>query len=178
VITRSYFALPALVCAGALVLAACSSDDDDSAADAATTTTAARPDEDCEPVGADLEASATETVDITVKEYSFTPDQITVPAGPVTFAVTNEGSVRHELAVLPGGGDVPTTPQGAPDEEALEAAGAFELEAFSPGQTCNATWELEPGTYTIFCIVELQDGMDQHPPHRGHAGHADGHVSA
>jgi hypothetical protein len=67
--------------------------------------------------------------------------------------------------VLPGGGDVPMTAEGAPDEAALEAAGAFELEAFSPGQTCNATWELEAGSYTIFCIVELQDGADDGKTH-------------
>jgi plastocyanin len=40
----------------------------------------------------------------------------------------------------------------------LAAAGAFELEAFGPGQNCNATYELEPGDYTIFCIVETEDG--------------------
>ena len=32
------------------------------------------------------------------------------------------------------------------------------MEAFGPDQTCNATYELEPGTYTVFCIVETEDG--------------------
>jgi len=54
---------------------------------------------------------------------------------------------------------VPFTEDGAPDEAALEAAGAFELEAFAGGQTCNATYDLQPGTYTLFCIVETADGV-------------------
>ncbi len=89
---------------------------------------------------------------------SSTRPSITVAAGVVTFAATNEGTENHELAFLPGGGEIPLTADGAPDEDALAAAGAFELEAFGPGQTCNATYELEAGTYTLFCIVEAADG--------------------
>ena len=80
-----------------------------------------------------------------------------MPAGVTTFSVDNVGNEPHELAFLPGGGEVPFR-DGSPDEEALEAAGAFELEAFGPGQTCDATYDLEPGTYTLFCIVETADG--------------------
>ena len=53
---------------------------------------------------------------------------------------------------------MPLTPEGAPDEDALAAEGAFELEAFPPGGSCNATYELEAGDYTLFCIVEAADG--------------------
>jgi plastocyanin len=81
-----------------------------------------------------------------------------VDAGVVTFATTNESEEPHELAFLPGGGEVPFTEDGVPDEEALEAAGAFELEAYGPGQDCNATFELDVGDYTMFCIVEAPDG--------------------
>jgi plastocyanin len=112
----------------------------------------------CTPVGEELEAEATETVAIELKDHEFAPAMIEVPAGTITFEVTNNGSENHELAFLPGGGEVPVV-DGAPDEEALEAAGAFELEAFPPGETCNATYALEPGTYTLFCIVESDDGQ-------------------
>ena len=114
--------------------------------------------EDCAPVGEDLEADADTTVDLALGDYSFDPDTITVDAGVVTFATTNDGGEAHELAFLPGGGEVPFTEDGLPDEEALEEAGAFELEAYGPGQTCNATYDLEPGEYTLFCIVEADDG--------------------
>ena len=45
----------------------------------------------------------------------------------------------HELAFLPDGGEVPFTEDGAPDEAALEAAGAFELEAFGAHQAGAST---------------------------------------
>jgi len=112
----------------------------------------------CRAVGEDLEGEATETVDIVLRDYEFDPSSVEVAAGVVTFAATNEGEEPHELAFLPGGGDVPLTADGAPDEDALAAAGAFELEAFAPGESCNATYELEPGTYTLFCIVAAADG--------------------
>ena len=114
-------------------------------------------DGECVPVSPELEEQADETVAITAQDYAFDPSKVEVSAGVITFEVVNEGAEKHELAFLPGGGEVPFV-DGAPDEEALEAAGAFELEAFGPDQTCNATYELEPGTYTVFCIVETEDG--------------------
>lgn len=114
--------------------------------------------EPCAPVGADLAAEADTTLDLTLTDYAFEPSEITADAGVVTFATTNVGEEAHELAFLPGGGEVPFTDEGVPDEDALAEAGAFELEAYSPGQSCNATYDLEPGTYTMFCIVEAADG--------------------
>ena len=113
---------------------------------------------DCAAVGEELEADAETTVDLQLADYEFVPGDIEVDAGVVTFATTNIGDEAHELAFLPGGGEVPLTDDGAPDEDALAEAGAFELEAYGPGQDCNATYELEPGEYTLFCIVETADG--------------------
>lgn len=111
----------------------------------------------CAPVNPDMEADAIETIDIVAVDYGYEPESVEAPAGIVTFALDNQGAENHELAFLPGGGEVPFT-DGAPDEAALEDAGAFELEAFSSGQTCNATYDLEPGEYTLFCIIETADG--------------------
>ena len=113
---------------------------------------------DCQPVGEDLEGDADATVDMVLSDYRFDPATVTVDAGVVTFATTNEGDEAHELAFLPGGGPVPFTDDGGPDQEALAEAGAFEMEAYGPDRDCNATFELEAGDYTLFCIVESADG--------------------
>ena len=110
-------------------------------------------------MGTDLKANALKTVALELKEFSFTPSTVEVGAGIVTFAANNTGTSNHEVAFLPGGGDVPLTTAGTPDEDALGAAGAFELEAFGPGLSCEATYDLKPGTYTLFCIVTDPDGQ-------------------
>ncbi len=138
-----------------LGLSACGDSDTDDGV-AGDSSTEAAP---CEPVGADLKASAVKTVALELKESSFTPSTVDVAAGIVTFAASNTGTLNHEVAFLPGGGDVPLTTAGTPDEDALAAAGAFELEAFGPGLDCEATYDLKPGTYTLFCIVTDADGL-------------------
>lgn len=165
---RRLLATPLVLALGLLAtlgLAACG-DDDDSAASSSTT----EPSEgsvgvddetygsECSPVGEDLEASASTTLPVQLGDYAFTPAELEVASGVVTFDATNVGTEPHELAFLPGGGDVPFTAEGAPDEAALEEAGAFELEAFPAGEGCRATYDLAPGTYTLFCIVESPDG--------------------
>lgn len=117
---------------------------------------------ECVPVNPDLESEATETLQIDLKDYRFSQDEYEVGSGVVTFVAMNEGNVNHEVAFLPGGGDVPYTDDGQPDEAALEEAGAFELEAFGPGLTCNATYDLEPGVYTMFCIVPLDENHNHY----------------
>jgi plastocyanin len=112
----------------------------------------------CTPVGSELIDEADETVDIDLLDFAFDPPDIEVATGVVTFRATNEGENDHELAVLPGGGEVPFIEPGVPDEEARADAGAFELEGFPAGTTCDATWELAAGEYTLFCIVPADDG--------------------
>ncbi len=139
-----------------LVVGGCGGGDD--ADDGGVTGDSSSEEAACSPVGESLEATAARTVPVELKEYSFSPAQVDVSAGIVTFAARNAGIENHELAFLPGGGDVPLNSGGDPDEDALGVAGAFELETFGPGQTCNATYDLKPGTYTLFCIVTDTDG--------------------
>ena len=148
-------ATAALAVALLMVATGCGDDEGDEGVGADTGTEEAT----CSPVGVELEATAAATVPVELKEFSFTPSQLDVAAGVVTFTARNGGIENHELAFLPGGGDVPLNPDGDPDEDALGTAGAFELEAFGPGQTCNATYDLKPGTYTLFCIVTGTDGL-------------------
>ena len=143
---------PALGLAALLVASACGDGGgtgSDSASGAAT----------CTPVGTELAARADQNVDVVLQEFSFGPATLETRAGLVTFVARNAGTENHELAFLPGGGDVPMKAGRKPDEGALERAGAFELEAFGPGHSCNATYELKPGRYTLFCLVTDADGI-------------------
>ena len=162
--------LAALLVAASLLFAACSDDDGGdvravgdgsssaSGSGSGSGSASATAEAPCNPVGEDLAEDADNVIEVELKDFAFDPASIDTPAGVTTFRASNTGSQNHELAFLPGGGDVPFTDEGAPDEAALEAAGAFELEGFGAGQTCDATYQLEPGDYTLFCIVEAPDG--------------------
>lgn len=147
---------------GALLGTGCARDDGASVRDGGSSSSAsgstASAAADCRPVGEDLEAKAKTTVEVELVDYAFQLSRSSVPAGITTFRVTNGGKHDHELAFLPGGGKVPLTSDGDPDEAALEKAGAFELGAIPPGTDCSGTWKLKPGTYTVFCVIKT-DGM-------------------
>ncbi len=58
-----------------------------------------------------------------------------VPAGPVAFVVTNQGTVEHNFEV-----------EGEGIEEEFE-------ENLTPGETKTLTVDLMPGTYEVYCPV-------------------------
>lgn len=74
---------------------------------------------------------------------AFDPEQLSAPAGPVTFELTSEATVRHTLAI-----------EGVNSNEPIVEAEA--------GQTSSGTVTLAPGTYTFFCDVpgHRQAGME------------------
>ena len=93
-------------------------------------------------------------VDVTLEEWSLTPGQTSVPAGSVTFAAANEGSIHHELVVLKtdlAAGALPLS--GSTVDE--EAAGTVidEIPEFAAGTTQTLTADLTPGAYVLFCNV-------------------------
>ena len=47
-------------------------------------------------------AAGSTTVEVTASEYKFDPNAITVPAGPVSFHVTNKGTEEHEFEIFKG----------------------------------------------------------------------------
>jgi uncharacterized cupredoxin-like copper-binding protein len=126
------FATIALV-AGA---AGCGSGDDDNATTAAATTTAATTKA---PAG---------SVAVTMKEFTVSPAPASVPAGKVTFKVTNEGKVKHEFVVL-------KTTKAAGDllkgDEADESGNVGEIGDLPAGSSKNLSLMLKAGHYALIC---------------------------
>ena len=78
-------------------------------------------------------------VELTAADYEFTPVALTVPAGTVTFAVTNDGSENHEFEVLQG-------------ETSVDR-----IDSFPRGNTEVLTVTLSAGSYTFACRLNGHD---------------------
>jgi plastocyanin len=86
------------------------------------------------------------TVDLTVKAVPtlrWDKPSYTAPAGEIEVGLVNEDSIRHDLVILDGDSKV----------------GDLELITRARGDVDTGTVTLEPGTYTIFCIVPGHSGM-------------------
>ena len=106
---------------------------------------------------------ATTKITITVKEFAFDPNIITVTAGePVELTFINEGAVEHDFAVevIPVT-DVSTS--GGSDHHISGDHSKYALHTSTPaGETSTLTFTpTEPGTYKIICSVpgHLDAGM-------------------
>jgi uncharacterized cupredoxin-like copper-binding protein len=88
-------------------------------------------------------------------------DRATVPHGTVSFLVTNDGSIDHELVVLPldgtqTAGARPVGGDGKIDEagslgEASKTGGAGAGDGIAPGASGWVTVTLAPGHYELVC---------------------------
>lgn len=91
-------------------------------------------------------------------------DQVTVPAGKVTFDVTNDSKdIIHEFLVSPvtaGQTELPyTIDESRVDEE--KAGHLGEVAELDPGKSGSLTVDLAPGTYIAYCNIpgHFIDGM-------------------
>lgn len=128
-----------------LGLAACGSSSSSSAA--APETTTAAPAATTAPATSDTTATtatapaaaAGTTVDVTADPngmLAFTEKTLTAPAGSVTFTLTNDSPVPHNIAVKGGGGvDSPAS------------------DTIQGGDTAEITVDLPAGTYEYYCEI-------------------------
>ncbi len=96
------------------------------------------------------------TVEVTVKNYVITPNVTEIPAGDVTFNVTNASAdLEHEMVVV----RTDQAPDALPydqatqkiNEDALDALG--EVSEMKPGTSGAVTINLTPGKYLLICNI-------------------------
>ncbi len=98
-----------------------------------------------------------------VFNITLTPDH--VPAGKVTFAVSNPSLMRHEFLVISSNrtpADLPLWPNGRVNEDVVDIIDT--IEDVPPHGSGNLTLDLEPGRYVLICNL---------PEHYGHGMHAE-----
>jgi len=98
------------------------------------------------------------TFDVTMSDYKFTPDAITVPAGEtITLNVTNKGFVSHKFVIFKLG---TTAGKSFGNEDAANIYWAFEV---LPGHADSDSFTApsEPGEYFVTCAIlgHLEAGM-------------------
>ena len=117
------FASLALLLVFSSLLAACGGDN-------STATPATNPAAGTTPTAAS--AGSTGAINVTLTEFSITPAAITVPAGHVTFNLTNTGKYPHNFGVMVNGTDMKSP-------------------NVAPGTSASFALDLTAGTYSTLC---------------------------
>lgn len=153
-VRRYWLGVPLLFVAAlfAPVVGACG--DDDAGEETPQTTPTANPDPDPDPEadpdpGATTTLTASETVEVTLADFTVEPSVAEVAAGAIRFVATNEGTITHELVIC---------------EESCEAgeeAEMAEVEDVAVGEDGAFTIQLEPGEYELACLLDV-DGVNHY----------------
>ncbi|MGA7227549.1 MAG: hypothetical protein WBZ45_05000 [Acidimicrobiia bacterium] len=110
-------------------------------------------------------SSSGNEIDVSLYEWSVDPTPASVSSGDVTFNATNDGGEAHEMVIVKdvAPGDLPVDADGHVIEDDIpDGALIGEIAEFDAGNTESATFNLEPGTYTIFCnIIEEDEGVTE-----------------
>lgn len=87
-------------------------------------------------------------VHVSLLDFSIAPAKLSLPAGQVTFHVTNDGKTPHNFDIR--------TPQGALDSSSKIIAHSKDLD---PGQSDTFTATLAAGSYTFFCAYAGHEAL-------------------
>ncbi|MEX2159051.1 MAG: hypothetical protein WEB04_06565, partial [Dehalococcoidia bacterium] len=126
-------------------------DDDDNGGGTPVVATATEPAAGTPPGGAG-------TVEVSLLEYTVTPDADSATVGDITFNVSNLGGVVHEFVVVQtdlAAEDLPTAADGSFDEAGAGVEVVDEIEDIAVGDEPTLTVSLDAGNYLLLCnIVE------------------------
>jgi len=95
-------------------------------------------------------------VKVTISDGSMQVDQSSVPAGSVTFQVSVEGNLDHEIQVLKTQLDPKSLPEGTEPgvvDEAAVGDKAGEIEDIPPDMAEQDTFDMTSGRFVVFCNV-------------------------
>jgi uncharacterized cupredoxin-like copper-binding protein len=108
----------------------------------------------------------TSTVDVTLQEWAVVVSDASVPAGEVTFTVTNDGPDDiHEFVIVKtdlAPDELPVDEQGAVTEDGEGMEVIDEIEDLEVGDTADVTAELEAGSYVLICNIYSADEDEAH----------------
>jgi hypothetical protein len=99
-------------------------------------------------------------IGIELQEFKVIPDDDTAKTGKVEFEVENVGGTTHEFVVVRAkdAAGLPTKADGSVDEEQLEPENQIgELEDLEPKAKESTSFDLDPGSYVLFCNVVEED---------------------
>jgi len=112
--------------------------------------------DEAKPMGMAMMGPSAMATMMPMAAMGITVDQTTVPAGEVTFAVTNDSkAIIHEMVLAPVFDRSRALPYSTDDLSAdEEAAGSLgEVSELEPGKSGALTVTLTPGDYLLYCNI-------------------------
>jgi uncharacterized cupredoxin-like copper-binding protein len=107
-------------------------------------------------------------VAVELQQWSITPASTTVPAGAITFSVTNAGTIPHEFVVLSTATLAADFPIGSFEGESNRidedkvGTNVGETGDMQPKTTKSITIDLKPGHYAFVCNLPAHYGLGMH----------------
>jgi uncharacterized cupredoxin-like copper-binding protein len=101
------------------------------------------------------------TVNVTLQEFSVTPDESSVPAGHIRFHVSNIGEDMHEFLVIKtdlAPDMLPTEANGSYQEDGPGTELLDEIDLVPSGESRNLEIDLAAGNYVLICnMVHMEE---------------------